>query len=65
MRDQQQYSLQVKWSAYAGLLFFSFLVQWQLDNRSLVFETQDESFVRGYIKLGKWVLVFSFIIALL
>ena len=46
MRDQQQYPLQVKWSAYAGLLFFSFLVQWQLDNRSLVFETQDETFVR-------------------
>ena len=65
MRDQQQYPLQVKWAAYAGLLFFSFLVQWQLDNRSLVFETQDETFVRWYIKLGKWVLVFSFIIALL
>ena len=65
MRDQQQYPLQVKWAAYAGLLFFSFLVQWQLDNRSLVFEAQDETFVRGYIKLGKWVLVFSFIIALL
>lgn len=46
MRDQQQYPLQVKWAAYAGLLFFSFLVQWQLDNRSLVFETQDETFVR-------------------
>ena len=65
MRDQQQYPLQVKWAAYAGLLFFSFLVQWQLDNRSLVFETQDETFVRWYIKLGKWVVVFSFIIALL
>ena len=46
MRDQQQHPLQVKWAAYAGLLFFSFLVQWQLDNRSLVFETQDETFVR-------------------
>lgn len=65
MRDQQQYPLQVKWAAFAGLLFFSFLVQWQLDNHSLNFEAKDESFVRGYIKLGKWVLVFSFIIALL
>ena len=46
MRDQQQHPLQVKWAAYAGLLFFSFLVQWQLDNRSLVFEEQDETFVR-------------------
>ena len=46
MRDQQQHPLQVKWAAYAGLLFFSFLVQWQLDNRSLLFDVQDETFVR-------------------
>ena len=65
MREQQDYSLQVKWSAYAGLLFFWSLVQWHIQNHSLGISEQDEAFVLGYARLGNVVLAIAVLIFVL
>ena len=65
MREQQDYSLQVKWSAYSGLLFFWSLVQWHIQNHSLDISEQDEAFVLGYVRLGNMVLAIAVLIFVL
>lgn len=65
MREQQDYSLQVKWSAYSGLLFFWSLVQWHIQNHSLDISEQGEAFVLGYARLGNVVLAIAVLIFVL
>lgn len=52
MSQQQQYPLHIKWMSYAGLLFFWFLVQWQLKDPATQLSAEQKQFVLGYVKLG-------------